>query len=71
MNYLNMILAKIEANKKGVPEAIMLNSQGDVAECSGDNVFFIKDKTVVTPPVSAGVLEGITRAAVIEIVQKK
>ncbi len=71
MNYLNMILAKIEALKKGVPEAIMLNAQGHVAECSGDNVFYVKDQAVITPPVSAGVLEGVTRAAVMEIVKTK
>lgn len=71
MNYLNNILAKIEAVKAGVPEAIMLNVQGHVSECTGDNVFYIKGKTIVTPPVSAGVLVGITRAAVMEIVRKK
>jgi len=71
MNYLNNILAKIEANKKGVPEAIMLNYQGHVSECSGDNVFYVKGQSVVTPPVSAGVLEGITRGVVMELVREK
>jgi len=71
MNYLNNILAKIEANRQGVPEAIMLNAKGYVCECTGDNVFYVKDRVVVTPPVSAGILEGITRAAVIEIIRKK
>jgi branched-chain amino acid aminotransferase len=71
MNYLNMILAKIEANKKGVPEAIMLNHQGYVAECSGDNVFYVKGDSVITPPVSAGLLEGITRGAVMELIGNK
>lgn len=71
MNYLNMILAKIEASKKGVPEAIMLNHQGYVSECSGDNVFFIHKNKIFTPPISAGVLVGITRGAVIEIIKSK
>jgi branched-chain amino acid aminotransferase len=71
MNYLNNILAKIEANRKGVPEAIMLNVRGEVAECTGDNVFFIKGRTIVTPPVSAGVLVGITRAVVMDLVRRK
>ncbi|OVE76135.1 branched-chain-amino-acid transaminase [bacterium F11] len=70
MNYLNNILAKIEANNKGVPEAILLNYEGYVSECTGDNVFFIKNKTVFTPPVSVGVLEGITRSTVMEILHK-
>lgn len=71
MNYLNNILAKIEANEHDVPEGIMLNIQGYVSECTGDNVFFVKGEEIVTPPVSAGVLEGITREAVIELVLKK
>ncbi|MCB4755671.1 MAG: branched-chain-amino-acid transaminase [Elusimicrobia bacterium] len=71
LNYLNSILAKIEANEKNVPEGIMLNNDGYVAECSGDNVFFVKGDTIVTPPTSAGILEGITRAAVIDIVKNK
>ncbi len=71
MNYLNLILAKVDASKRGVSEAILLNQQGYVAECSGDNIFFIKDKTVITPPVSAGALDGITRGAVIELVTQQ
>jgi len=71
MNYLNLILAKIEAGKKNVQEAIMLNSQGFVAECSGDNIFYVTGKSIVTPPVEAGLLEGITRGAVMEIVTQK
>lgn len=71
MNYLNNILAKIEANAHGVPEAIMLNIQGYVSECTGDNVFYVKGSRIVTPPVSAGVLKGITRDAIIEIIKKK
>ncbi len=69
MNYLNNILAKIEANRAGVPEALMLNRDGYVAECTGDNVFLIKGKNIVTPPVSAGALEGITRAVVMKMVK--
>ncbi len=71
MNYLNNILAKIEANRKNVPEAIMLNADGYVSECTGDNVFLIKGNTIITPPVSAGVLVGITRGVVIEILRKQ
>jgi branched-chain amino acid aminotransferase len=67
LNYLNNILAKIEANLRGVREAIMLNSQGCVAECTGDNVFYVKGKQLVTPPTSAGALAGITRACVMDL----
>ncbi len=67
LNYLNNIMAKIEANRGGVAEALMLNSQGYVAECTGDNVFIVKrGKKLVTPPLYAGVLDGITRSSVIE-----
>ncbi len=71
MNYLNNILAKIEANQHNVPEAIMLNNEGYVCECTGDNVFFIKNNVIYTPPVSAGILEGITRDTVIQIIKSK
>ncbi|HMP81824.1 MAG TPA: aminotransferase class IV, partial [Verrucomicrobiota bacterium] len=54
LNYLNNILAKIEANNAGVEEAIMLNAEGFVAECTGDNIFIIKDGRLFTPPLSAG-----------------
>jgi len=64
LNYLNNILAKIEANNAGCEEAIMLNSAGFVAECTGDNVFIIRDGGMFTPPLSAGALYGITRATV-------
>ncbi len=67
LNYLNNILTKLEAEAAGVPEAVMCNSAGYVAECTGDNIFFIKDGTVVTPPLEAGCLGGITRAFVIEM----
>lgn len=65
--YLNSSLAKIEAIKSGYDEAIMLNSQGFVSDASGENLFVIRDGVLVTPPLSAGALGGITRDAVIEI----
>ena len=67
LNYLNNILAKIEAGDAGVSEAVMLSCDGYVAECTGDNIFIVKDEKVLTPPVSAGILEGITRDVVIEL----
>src|SRR5436309_3900880 len=67
LNYLNNILAKIEANNSGCEEAIMLNSEGFVSECTGDNVFIVKDGGLQTPPLSAGALYGITRRVVMEI----
>ena len=67
LNYLNNILAKIEANNCGVEEAIMLNSEGFVSECTGDNLFIIKGRQLMTPPLSAGALYGITRGVVMEL----
>ncbi|KAB2661325.1 MAG: branched-chain-amino-acid transaminase [Verrucomicrobia bacterium] len=67
LNYLNNILAKIEANNGGCEEAIMLNSEGYVAECTGDNLFLVKGRQLLTPPLSAGALYGITRNVGIEI----
>lgn len=67
LNYLNNILAKIEAVDAGVAEAIMLNNKGQVAECTGDNIFIVKDGTVLTPPPEAGILIGITRGVVIKL----
>ena len=67
LNYLNNILAKIEANNAGCEEAIMLNAEGFVAECTGDNFFIIKDQKLLTPPLSAGALYGITRSVVMEM----
>ena len=67
LNYLNNILAKIEANQAGCEEAIMLNAEGYVAECTGDNLFLVKERQLLTPPLSAGALYGITRATVIEL----
>jgi len=66
LNYLNNILAKVEAIDKGLLEVVMLNTAGYVAEGSGDNIFFVKDGVVVTPPPEAGILEGITRAFVLD-----
>src|SRR5437016_9836587 len=67
LNYLNNILAKIEANNAGCEEAIMLNAEGFVAECTGDNIFIVKGGRLMTPPLSAGALYGITRQVVMEI----
>ena len=67
LNYLNNILAKIEANNAGCEEAIMLNAEGFVAECTGDNVFVVKENHVLTPPLTAGALYGITRKVVLEL----
>ena len=70
LNYLNNILAKIEAVDAGVAEAIMLNEQGDVAECTGDNIFMVKAGQVITPPQDAGILVGITRQVVINLARR-
>ena len=67
LNYLNNVLAKIEANNAGCEEAIMLNAEGFVAECTGDNLFIVKARQLFTPPLSAGALYGITRSVVIEM----
>jgi branched-chain amino acid aminotransferase len=67
LNYLNNILAKIEANIAGVEEAIMLNAEGYVAECTGDNLFIVKAGQLHTPPLYAGALYGITRGVVMEL----
>jgi len=70
LNYLNNVLVKIQANLAGVGEALMLNAQGYVAEGSGDNIFIVKRGILYTPPSYVGALEGITRAAIIEICGK-
>jgi branched-chain amino acid aminotransferase len=67
LNYLNNVLAKIEAINAGVLECIMLNPQGFVAEASGDNIFVVRGKTLITPPVWCGALEGITREVVMQL----
>ncbi len=71
LNYLNNVLAKAEAARHNAPEAIMLNREGYVAECTGDNIFVLKENTLITPPTSAGALEGITRNIVMEIAKNK
>lgn len=71
LNYLNNILAKIEAINSGYEEAIMLSSKGYVTECTGDNIFIMKDGLLSTPPAYIGLLKGITRDAVIGIAGKK
>jgi branched-chain amino acid aminotransferase len=70
LNYLNNILGKIEAQNAGCEEAIMLNAEGFVAECTGDNVFIVKQGELLTPPLSAGALYGITRRTVIELAEE-
>ena len=69
LNYLNNILAKMEATQAGCLEAVMLNKQGYVAECTGDNIFIIKEKELLTPHPSCGILSGITRGTVLELAQ--
>ena len=70
LNYLNNILAKIESHQAGVDEAIMLNHQGYIAEATADNVFIFRTGQLQTPPTSAGILEGITRAHVIRLARE-
>jgi branched-chain amino acid aminotransferase len=67
LNYLNNILAKIEGLRAGCVEAMMLNHKGEVAECTGDNIFLIRKGELLTPPIEAGILEGVTRNAVMEL----
>jgi branched-chain amino acid aminotransferase len=67
LNYLNNVMARIEASLAGADEALMLNDQGYLAECTADNLFVIKHGEVLTPPISAGALRGITRAVIFEI----
>jgi branched-chain amino acid aminotransferase len=75
MNYLNNILAKIEAIDAGVMEAVMLNHLGYVAECTGDNIFLVTHRdgrpTLLTPPLHAGILEGVTKGAVEQIAREQ
>jgi branched-chain amino acid aminotransferase len=70
MNYLNNILAKIEAQQAGAAEGVMLNEQGYVAECTGDNLFVVKNGLLLTPPVNSGILEGVTRQVVLELARQ-
>jgi len=71
LNYLNNILAKIDAIDGGTEEAIMLTHDGFVAECTGDNIFIVDNETLITPPTNIGALDGITRDSVIKIAKKK
>ena len=70
LNYLNNILAKIEAKKVGFQEALMLNDKGEVAECTGDNVFVYSKGVLYTPPLDSGSLRGITRGTVMDIAEE-
>lgn len=67
LNYLNNVMAKIEAQNAGAGEGLMLNEQGFVSECTGDNIFIIKNGVISTPPIAAGALAGVTRAVVFEL----
>jgi branched-chain amino acid aminotransferase len=70
LNYLNNILAKIEAKQSGALEAIMLNDQGYVAECTGDNIFIVHKGEILTPSATQGALKGITRGVIFEIAKE-
>src|SRR6266481_3972323 len=67
LNYLNNVMARIEANLAGADEALMLNDEGNVAECTADNVFIIKRDQIFTPPIHAGALRGVTRSVIFDI----
>jgi len=67
LNYLNNIMAKLEGLQAGCVEALMLNHKGEVAECTGDNIFVVRSGRLLTPPPDAGILEGITRNAVMDL----
>ena len=69
-NYANAALARMEALEDGYDEAIMLNYHGKVSEGSAENIFIVKDEQIMTPPMSAGILEGITRDSVIQIIEE-
>jgi len=71
LNYLNNILAKIEGHQAGCIEALMLNHKGEVAECTGDNIFVVRNGKILTPPTDAGILEGVTRDAVIGLARQE
>ena len=70
LNYLNNVMAKVEAIQAGAEEGIMLNERGLVAECTGDNVFIVRKGAIITPPISAGALDGITRGVVFQIAEE-
>jgi branched-chain amino acid aminotransferase len=67
LNYLNNIIAKMEAIQAGCVEALMVNHKGELAECTGDNIFLVRRGVLKTPSVDAGILEGVTRNAIIEL----
>lgn len=67
LNYLNNIMARLEGTLAGCEEALMLNHKGEVAECTGDNIFVVRNGEIATPPLDAGILDGVTRGAVIEL----
>lgn len=71
LNYLNNILAKIEANLSGYPEVILLSAEGYVTECTGDNIFIVKKGILITPPKYMGILEGITRNTVMDLARER
>jgi len=71
LNYLNNIMAKVECIKAGVVEGLMLNEQGTVAECTGDTVFIVKNGVVITPKISDGALDGITRAVIFDLCKRQ
>jgi branched-chain amino acid aminotransferase len=70
LNYLNNVMAKVEAIQAGAEDGLMLNDVGLVAECTGDNLFIVRDGTISTPPLTAGALDGITRGAVFDIAKE-
>lgn len=71
LNYLNNIMAKLEARDAGADEAIMLNDRGNVSECTGDNFFMIRDGKIYTPPATEALLEGVTREVVMELAERR
>lgn len=71
LNYLNNVMAKLEAHDAGADESIMLTTDGRVAECTGDNIFLVTDGMIATPPTCEGILAGITRALTIELARKR
>ena len=70
LNYLNNVMAKVECIKAGVMEGLMLNDEGTVAECTGDTVFIVKNGVVITPKISDGALDGITRAVIFDLCER-
>ena len=70
LNYLNNVMAKVEAIQAGAMEAVMLNEQGYVSECTGDNIFLLKNGVLLTPPVADGALDGVTRRVILELAEQ-